>query len=110
LQKCISIKQKPKQNRQNIEALDDVDMIRMNRGLEGSLYDGSVPSGTTAVDVVLKERRIELAFERSACVRCIFATKKSGQILLGYHLPGLKETDIDLSVARLVIEHDHATN
>ena len=44
-------------------ALDDVDMIRKNRGLENSLYNGVVSGGNSALDIVLKERRIELAFE-----------------------------------------------
>lgn len=43
-------------------ALDDVNTIRKNRGLEGSLYT-SVPAGKTALDVVLDEKRIEMAFE-----------------------------------------------
>ena len=79
------------------EALDDVDMIRENRGLEGSLYNGTVPSGATALDVVLKERRIELAFEGQR-VFDVFRNKKTlDRTYWGYHLPGLKETDIDLS-------------
>ena len=44
-------------------ALDDVDMIRNNRGLSASLYNQQLPAGTDILDVVLKERRIELAFE-----------------------------------------------
>ena len=44
-------------------ALADVDIIRQNRGLENSLYNGVVPQGLTALQVVLNERRIELAFE-----------------------------------------------
>ena len=79
------------------DALDDVDIIRKNRGLEGSLYDGAVPSGTTALDVVLKERRIELAFEGQR-VYDVFRNKQTlNRTYWGYHLPGLKETDIDLS-------------
>jgi len=58
-----------------------------------------VPSGTTALDVVLKERRIELAFEGQR-VYDVFRNKKTlDRTYWGYHLPGLKETDIDLSVA-----------
>ena len=79
------------------EALDDIDMIRKNRGLEGSLYNGSVPSGTTALDVVLKERRIELAFEGHRTFDVYRNKKVMDRTYWGYHLPGLKETDIDLS-------------
>jgi len=78
------------------EALDDIDMIRSNRGLQGSLYDGTVPAGTTALDVVLKERRIELAFEGHRTYD-VYRNKKSlDRTYWGYHLPGLKETDINL--------------
>jgi hypothetical protein len=37
-------------------ALDDVDMIRKNRGLEGSLYNKAAPAGSTALDVVLDRK------------------------------------------------------
>jgi hypothetical protein len=46
---------------------------------------------------VLKERRIELAFEGQR-VFDVFRNKKTlDRTYWGYHLPGLKETDIDLS-------------
>lgn len=79
------------------DALNDVDMIRKNRGLENALYNGQVPAGLTALDVVLNERRIELAFEGHR-VYDLYRNKRDLQRLYwGYHLPGLKETDIDLS-------------
>ncbi len=79
------------------EALDDVDQIRMNRGLENALYNGTVPNGSTALDVVLKERRIELAFEGHRALDVYRNNLSMDRSYWGYHLPGLKETDIDLS-------------
>jgi len=78
-------------------ALNDVDMIRKNRGLEGSLYNGAAPAGSTALDVVLTERRIEMAFEGHRTYD-VFRNKRTlNKAYWGYHLAGLKETDIDLS-------------
>ena len=37
-------------------ALDDVDMIRKNRGLENALYKGTLPAGRQILDIVLKEQ------------------------------------------------------
>jgi hypothetical protein len=82
---------------QTAAALDDIDMIRKNRGLDASLYNGTVPAGYTALDLVLNERRIELAFEGHR-VFDVYRNKRSmNRTYWGYHLPGLKETDIDLS-------------
>lgn len=79
------------------EALDDIDMIRKNRGLSASLYAGVVPGGYTALDLVLNERRIELAFEGHR-VFDVYRNKRSlNRTYWGYHLPGLKETDVDLT-------------
>lgn len=79
------------------EALDDLDMIRENRGLENSLYNGTLPQGVTALSAVLQERRIELAFEGHR-VFDVFRNKMAlDRTYWGYHLPGLKETDINLS-------------
>nr|WP_067060111.1 RagB/SusD family nutrient uptake outer membrane protein [Mucilaginibacter sp. L294] len=79
------------------DALDDVDEIRKNRGLEGSLYNKTVPAGTTALDVVLLEKRIEMAFEGHRSYD-VFRNKKTlNKAYWGYHITGLKETDIDLS-------------
>lgn len=78
-------------------ALDDVDMIRKNRGLENALYNKVLPSGSNALDVVLAEKRIEMAFEGHRTYD-VFRNKKSlNKAYWGYHLAGLKETDIDLS-------------
>ena len=79
------------------EALNDLDEIRKNRGLENSLYNGVVPSGSTALDLVLKERRIELAFEGHRALDVYRNNLVMDRSYWGYHLPGLKETDIDLS-------------
>lgn len=79
-------------------ALNDVDEIRKNRGLQGALYAGSVPAGKSALDVVLLERRMELAFEGHR-VFDVYRNKMTlNRTYWGYHLPGLRESDIDLSV------------
>lgn len=80
-------------------ALDNVDMIRRNRGLQNSLYNRVLPAGKTALDVVLKERRIELAFEGHRNFDVYRNKKDMNRTYWGYHLPGLKESDINLSVA-----------
>jgi hypothetical protein len=78
-------------------ALDDVDMIRSNRGLEGSLYKKVVPPGSNVLDLVLAEKRIEMAFEGHRAYD-VFRNKKTlNKAYWGYHLTSLKETDIDLS-------------
>ena len=83
---------------QTAAALTDVDLIRSNRGLQGSLYNGQVPAGSSALDVVLKERRIELAFEGHRAFD-VYRNKQSlNRTYWGYHLPGLKASDINLSV------------
>ncbi len=81
------------------DALDDVDAIRKNRGLKSSLYNGVVPAGTTALQVVLNERRMELAFEGQRTYDVYRNKLPMNRTYWGYHLPGLKETDIDLSKA-----------
>jgi hypothetical protein len=78
-------------------ALADVDMIRKNRGLEGSLYNGQLPAGKTALQTVLKERRMELAFEGHRTFDVYRNKLNMDRTYWGYHLPGLKESDIDLS-------------
>jgi len=78
-------------------ALDDLDAIRTNRGLGASLYNGTVPSGYAALDLVLNERRIELAFEGHRIFDVYRNNLSLNRTYWGYHLPGLKETDIDLS-------------
>jgi hypothetical protein len=79
-------------------ALNDVDLIRANRGLQGSLYNGQVPAGSTALDVVLKERRIELAFEGHRVFDVYRNKLPLNRTYWGYHLAGLKVSDINLGV------------
>ncbi len=55
--------------------------------------------GKTALDVVLKERRIELAFEGHRNFDVYRNKRDMNRTYWGYHLPGLKESDINLSVA-----------
>ncbi|UPK66767.1 RagB/SusD family nutrient uptake outer membrane protein [Chitinophaga filiformis] len=78
-------------------ALADVDQIRKNRGLEGALYNGQLPAGKTALETVLKDRRIELAFEGHRTFDVYRNKLSMNRTYWGYHLPGLKESDIDLS-------------
>lgn len=78
------------------KALADVNEIRKNRGLEGSLYN-SVPAGETILDVVLKERRIELAFEGHRTFDLIRNHRDIVRKYWGYHIKGIQQPDIDLS-------------
>lgn len=82
---------------QTSAALADVDMIRKNRGLENSLYNGAVPNNSTGLSTVLQERRLELAFEGHRTFDVYRNKQNMDRTYWGYHLPGLKETDIDLS-------------
>lgn len=79
---------------QSKAALDELDKIRQNRGLEGSLFEGNIPPGTTVLDAVLNERRIELAFEGHRSYDLIRNKRDIVRPYWGYHLRGLKETDI----------------
>ncbi|SEN38689.1 SusD family protein [Chitinophaga rupis] len=81
------------------EALDNLDMIRKNRGLQNALYNKVLPAGKTALDVVLKERRIELAFEGHRNFDVYRNKRNMNRTYWGYHLPGLKESDINLAAA-----------
>ena len=82
----------------NVPALNDVDMIRKNRGLTAFQYNGVVPAGKTVLATVLKERRLELAFEGQRTADVYRNKLEMNRTYWGYHLPGLKESDIDLSV------------
>jgi hypothetical protein len=77
-------------------ALADVNKIRENRGLANNLVN-AVPTGKTLLDVVLKERRIELAFEGHRALDVYRNKRALNRTYWGYHLAGLKESDIDLS-------------
>lgn len=78
-------------------ALDDLDIIRENRGLSGHLYEGQLPAGADALDIVLDERRIELAFEGHRVFDLYRNKRDLERPYWGYHLAGLRESDIDLS-------------
>lgn len=84
---------------QTAAALSDVDLIRRNRGLGGSLYNGTVPTGMTALGVVLQERRLELAFEGHRTYDVYRNKLNMDRTYWGYHLVGLNASDINLSVA-----------
>ncbi len=77
-------------------ALADVNEIRKNRGLQNALYT-DVPTGKTILDVVLKERRIELAFEGFRLWDLLRNERDIVRDYWGYHIPGLTVSDIDLS-------------
>lgn len=78
-------------------ALQDVDIIRQNRGLANALYQGQLPANQTALDVVLQERRLELAFEGHRTFDVYRNKRNLDRTYWGYHLPGLKESDINLA-------------
>jgi hypothetical protein len=78
-------------------ALADVNEIRKHRGLEDAQYN-SVPAGKTLLDVVLEERRIELAFEGHRSMDIYRNKRKMHREYWGYHIINLNPTDIDLSV------------
>ncbi|RVT96465.1 RagB/SusD family nutrient uptake outer membrane protein [Mucilaginibacter limnophilus] len=78
-------------------ALENVDKIRENRGLENMLYNGTLPAGKSALDVVLEEKRMEFAFEGHRTYD-VFRNKRTlDKTYWGYHLRGLKETDVNLA-------------
>jgi starch-binding outer membrane protein, SusD/RagB family len=97
------------------EALNDLDAIRVNRGLSGSLFNGSIPSGYNDIkDVVADERRKELCFEGHR-IFDIFRNKQTlNRNYWGYHLSGLSEGDVDYSKKPLDVnsswEDDVITN
>jgi hypothetical protein len=83
---------------QTSAALNDVDFIRSNRGLSAALYKGVVPSGQTALGVVLQERRMELAFEADRTFTVYRNKLNMDRTYWGYHIAGLQAADINLSV------------
>jgi len=76
-------------------ALDNVNEIRMNRGLENDLYT-SVPGGSTILDIALKERRLELAFEGHRNFDIYRNKQNLYRNYWGYHIKGLQIADIVL--------------
>ncbi|MBB6126671.1 RagB/SusD family nutrient uptake outer membrane protein [Mucilaginibacter lappiensis] len=83
---------------QTAAALNDIDMIRKSRGLSNALYNGTVPANSTLLQTVLLERRLELAFEGHRTYDVYRNKQNMNRTYWGYHLPGLKESDINLSV------------
>jgi hypothetical protein len=77
------------------EALNDVNMIRKNRGLENDLIT-SIPVDKDVVGVVLEERRRELAFEGHRLSDIIRSHKNIKREYWGYHITGLSIGEIDL--------------
>jgi len=78
------------------DALADVNEIRKNRGLEDALVN-TVPAGSTILDVVLKERRVELAFEGHRLFDLLRNEIDLERNFWGYHIIGLRQNQIDLS-------------
>ncbi len=76
-------------------ALSDINHIRENRGLANELIT-AIPAGETIVDVVLKERRLELAFEGHRLFDLLRNHQNIVRHYWGYHIPGLNIGDIDL--------------
>ncbi len=77
-------------------AFENVNEIRKNRGLAGSLIT-DVPAGKTLLDVVLDERRIEFAFEGHRTTDLFRNKKDIERNYWGYHIPGLTIADINLN-------------
>lgn len=77
-------------------ALSDVNEIRKNRGLQNSLIT-SVPAGSSILDVVLDERRLELAFEGYRNTDVYRNKQDMIRDYWGYHIKNLTVADIDLS-------------
>lgn len=78
------------------KALENINEIRAYRGLEEDLYD-HVPGSKNILDVVLDERRRELAFEGHRIFDLLRNHKNLERNYWGYHLSGLNIGDIDLS-------------
>ncbi len=75
-------------------ALENVNEIRKNRGLENQQYS-SVPSGKTLLEVVLEERRLELAFEGHRFFDLTRNKLPIDRTYWGYHIKGLTIGQID---------------
>lgn len=78
------------------EALNNVNEIRKNRGLENNLIT-SIPAGQSILDVVLNERRMELAFEGHRTTDIYRNKRDLHREYWGYHIKNLASSDIDLS-------------
>ncbi len=95
-------------------ALADVNEIRKNRGLENDLIT-SVPAGKTLLDVVLDEKRLELAFEGHRYFDVFRNKRDMDRSYWGYHIENLTVGDINLgtkppaTIANLIIEWDDAS-
>lgn len=89
-------------------ALADINEVRKNRGLQDDLYT-SVPSGSTILQTVLSERRLELAFEGHRFFDVFRNRMNMDRSYWGYHIKGLNVSDITgsappSSIDNLVIE------
>jgi hypothetical protein len=78
------------------QALDDLNEIRKNRGLQDDLYV-SVPAGKTMLEVVLDEKRLEFAFEGHRFFDVFRNKINMDRNYWGYHILGLTVGDINLS-------------
>lgn len=76
-------------------ALADLDEIRINRNLSGSLFNGVIPAGKTLLQTVLDERRLELAFEGHRTFDVYRNKQDMNRTYWGYHVVGLKESDVN---------------
>ncbi len=75
-------------------ALEDVNEIRRNRGLSNHLIT-DLPNGKTLLEVVLDERRLELAFEGHRYFDLTRNKLPIDRTYWGYHIKGLTIGDID---------------
>ncbi len=79
-------------------ALQDVNEIRKNRGLEAHQYT-EVPAGKTSLELVLGEKRLEFAFEGHRFFDVFRNKLDMDRSYWGYHIKDLTVGEINLSVA-----------
>jgi hypothetical protein len=80
-------------------AIENVNIIRQNRGLADDLFDaGNLLGGKTAIDIVLDEKRFEFAFEGFRTTDLIRNKKNIERNYWGYHISNLKVNDVNLSI------------
>ena len=91
-------------------SLENVNEIRSHRGLSDHLIS-SIPDEKTLIDVVLEERRLELAFEGYRYYDLVRNKRAIDRTYWGYHIKGLTIGDIKPSTKpsgydNLVIDWD----
>jgi starch-binding outer membrane protein, SusD/RagB family len=85
-------------------AIDDVNVIRMRAGLSGTaLYTvGDLKGHASVLDVVLEERRLELAFEAQRPLDLFRNNRPLVRNYIGFHSADLRHQTIEPTHARIV--------